>query len=115
MQINLVCAAALQRYNRCPNVCSVCRIVARANYPMCAAALQRCNRAKMPTVLTLIGIASLLGEGVVEGALRYANVVQYRIIVSLIVIPGLYTVSTRLLKRRSNRYALILSPGDREP
>lgn len=68
----------------------------------------------MATALSLIGITSLLAGGVVEGALRCANVIPYRFVTSFIVVPGLYSVSTRLLKRCNNRLALIFSPGDRE-
>ena len=68
----------------------------------------------MATALSLIGITSLLAGGVVEGALRYANVIPYRLVASFIVVPGLYSVSTRLLKRCNNRLARIFSPGDRE-
>jgi hypothetical protein len=68
----------------------------------------------MATALSLIGIISLLAGGIVEGALRYANVVTCRCVVSLFVVPGLYSVSVRLLKRCNNRFARILSPGDRE-
>ncbi len=68
----------------------------------------------MTTALSLIGIISLLAGGVVEGALRYANVIKCRYIASFLVVPGLYTVSIKLLKRCNNRLAFILSPGDRE-
>jgi hypothetical protein len=68
----------------------------------------------MATALSLIGIVSLLAGEVVEGALRYANVITYRNMVSFIVVPGLYKVSTRLLKRCKNYFALVLSPGERE-
>ena len=68
----------------------------------------------MTTAGSLIGIVSLLGGGVVEGALRYSNVIHYRSISAFIVVPGLYNVSTRLLKRCNNRLARVLSPGDRE-
>lgn len=68
----------------------------------------------MVTALSLIGIISLLAGEVVEGALRYANVITCRYMASLFVVPGLYKVSVRLLKRCTNRFALIFSPGDRE-
>lgn len=68
----------------------------------------------MATALSLIGITSLLAGGVVEGALKYANVIPYRIFASFIVVPGLYSVSTKLLKRCNNRLAFIFSPGNRE-
>lgn len=68
----------------------------------------------MATAGSLIGIVSLLGGGVVEGALRYANVIRYRFITAFIVVPGLYNVSTKLLRRCNNRLARILSPGNRE-
>lgn len=68
----------------------------------------------MATALSLTGIISLLAGEVVEGALRYANIITCRYIVSFIVVPGLYKVSTRLLKRCNNILALVLSPGERE-
>ena len=68
----------------------------------------------MATAGSLIGIVSLLGGGVVEGALRYANVIRYRFITAFIVVPGLYNVSIRLLRRCNNCPARVLSPGDRE-
>lgn len=68
----------------------------------------------MTSALTLIGLGSLLAGGVVEGALRYANTIHYRWTASLFVVPGLYTVSSKLLKRCNNRFALVFSPGERD-
>lgn len=68
----------------------------------------------MTSVLTLVGLASLLAGGVVEGSLRYANVIRFRFTASLLVVPGLYAVCGKLLKRCNSRPALIFSPGKRD-
>lgn len=68
----------------------------------------------MASVLTLVGLATLLAGGVVEGSLRYANVIRCRCFASLLVVPGLYTVCGKLLRRCRTKPALIFSPGKRD-
>lgn len=68
----------------------------------------------MASALTLVGLATLLAGNVVEGSLRYANVLSFRCFASLLVVPGLYTVCGKLLKRCRNKVALIFSPGKRD-
>ena len=68
----------------------------------------------MASVLTFVGLATLLAGGVVEGSLKYANVVRFRYAVSFLVVPGLYTVCGKLLRRCRNWIALVFSPGKRD-
>jgi hypothetical protein len=62
----------------------------------------------------LLGVTALLGTEVAQGALRYANTDRSRVFMSFLVVPGLYGISSQMLKRSYNRIALILSPGERE-
>lgn len=68
----------------------------------------------MGTTLDLIGVISLLAGDIAKGSLRYANADWKRALTSFFVIPGLYNVSTQMMKRSNSRVALLLSPGDRE-
>lgn len=68
----------------------------------------------MSSPLDLLGVTSLLGGEIAKGAIRYINANPYRCFTSFLVIPGLYDVSSQMLKRSNDFIARILSPGERE-
>jgi hypothetical protein len=66
------------------------------------------------SVLNLVGITSLLGSDVAKNSLKFANINNFRIFTSFLVIPGIYNVAAQMLKRSNNKLALIFSSGDRD-
>jgi ligand-binding sensor protein len=66
------------------------------------------------SVLNLVGVTSLLGSDVAKNSLKFINIDEFRIFTSFLVIPGIYSVATQMLKRSNNKLALIFSSGDRE-
>lgn len=73
----------------------------------------------LSSALNLLGVTSLLGNEVSKNSLKYININSQngkilRIFTSFLVIPGLYGVSSQILKRNDKKIARILSPGDRE-
>src|SRR6266702_4762157 len=66
------------------------------------------------SVLNLVDITSLLGSDVAKNSLKFANINNFRIFTSFLVIPGIYNVAAQMLKRSNNKLALIFSSGDRD-
>lgn len=73
----------------------------------------------LSSALNLLGVTSLLGNEVSKNSLKYINInsnneKNLRIFTSFLVIPGLYGVSSQILKRNNKKIARIFSPGERE-
>ncbi len=64
--------------------------------------------------LDLVGVISLLSGSVAVGSLKLANANRLRLFTSLLVVPGLYGVCAKVLRRNGNFLARTLSPEDRE-
>ena len=68
----------------------------------------------MTTPLSLLGVTSLLGGDIIKGSIRFINANQKRCVTSFLVVPGLYSLATQMLKRSDSALACALSPGERE-
>lgn len=68
----------------------------------------------MDSSLNLLGVTALFGSDVAKGAIRYINANQNRCATSLFVVPGLYSISSQMLRRSDAFVAHVLSPGSRE-
>ncbi len=64
--------------------------------------------------LDLAGVISLLSGGVAVGSLKLANANRLRPFTSFIVVPGLYGVCAKVLRRNGNFLARTFSPEERE-
>jgi hypothetical protein len=68
----------------------------------------------MKSPLDLLGVTSLLGGEIAKGAVRYINANPRRCWTSFLVIPGMYDVASKMLKRSDSFISRVLSPGNRE-
>lgn len=71
------------------------------------------------SALNFLGVTSLLGGEVSKNSLKYINIdaknnKKLRKFTSFLVMPGLYSISGKILKRNNNKIARIFSPGNRE-
>lgn len=68
----------------------------------------------MKSSLDLLGVTALLGGEIAKGAIKYINANPKRCLTSFLVIPGMYDVASKMLKRSDSLVSRVLSPGNRE-